>query len=127
LIEKGANIHARDDDALRWSSYYGYIEVVKFLINSDLVFFSKYKNSIEIVKKHKLSEFYEKFGIFSVKLPQSKNDILKYINSQDLISLKNCKEFDFSMNDYFYFFEALVLNNDEMINAIITACTTRAM
>jgi hypothetical protein len=31
LVENGANIHARDDEALRLASYNVHIEVVKYL------------------------------------------------------------------------------------------------
>jgi ankyrin repeat protein len=152
LIEKGANIHAENDEALKSSGYHGqievvkflienganihtggdcvlilssdnrHIEVVKFLLNSDLEYFSKNQKAINVVKKHKLIEFYKKFGIIeevpSQKIPQLKNDIMKYINSNDLESLKICNEFDFSMDEYYYFFKSLVQNKIE-INQII--------
>jgi ankyrin repeat protein len=63
LVEKGSDIHAGHDYALKWSSQYGYIEVVKFLINADLEYFCKDKLARNIVIKHKLDEFYEKFEI----------------------------------------------------------------
>jgi hypothetical protein len=91
------DIHAEDDYVLRSSSYHGNIEVVKFLLNYDLEYFFKNKIAIDIVKKHKLIEFYKKFGIIeeepSQKIPQSKNDIMKYIDTNDIESLKNCNEF----------------------------------
>ena len=31
LIDKGADIHVEDDYALRWASYDGHLEVVKYL------------------------------------------------------------------------------------------------
>lgn len=31
LVSQGADIHARDDYALRWSAYNGHLEVVEFL------------------------------------------------------------------------------------------------
>jgi hypothetical protein len=31
-LEKGANIHTYDDAALRYASYYGYYEVIKYLV-----------------------------------------------------------------------------------------------
>jgi hypothetical protein len=120
LIEKGANIHARDDYALRYSSLENYTKIVKFLLNSDLEYFSKDQRAIDIVKKHKLIEFYEKFEIqrTSRKIPQSKNDIMKYINTNDLESLKICNEFDFSMDGYYYFFKSLLFNNIEINQTI---------
>ena len=32
LVEQGADIHADDDCALRWACDFGYLEIVKFLI-----------------------------------------------------------------------------------------------
>ena len=32
LLEKGANIHAQDDDALILASMYGHLDIVKFLL-----------------------------------------------------------------------------------------------
>jgi hypothetical protein len=101
-----------------------YIVIVKFLINSDLDYYAKNMNAIKIVKTNKLLEFYEKFKIEheTVQLPpkiqQTQNDILKYINSQDLESIKKCTEFDFSIDQYNYFFKALELNNYEITKAI---------
>jgi ankyrin repeat protein len=121
LVEKGADIHAEDDHALTWSSVNGHIEIVKILLNSDLEYFSKNQTALNIVKEHKLIEFYEKFGIIvknSQKIPKSKNDIMKYINSNDLESLKNCSKFDFSIDGYYYFFESLLLNNIEINQTI---------
>jgi len=34
LVEHRANIHARNDDALRNSAKYGYLEVVKYLVKN---------------------------------------------------------------------------------------------
>jgi ankyrin repeat protein len=123
LIENGADIHAKNDYALKWSSRNGHIEVVKILLNSDLEYFSKNLKAIEIVKKHKLEEFYKKFGItieeiLLIKPIQSKDNIMKYISSHDLESLKKCDEFDFSMDDYYYFFESLLFNNIEINQTI---------
>jgi hypothetical protein len=122
LVEKGANIHSRDDFALELSSGNKYIDIVKYLLNTDLEYFSKNQKAIDIVKRHKLIDFYDKFGIFqekpSRKMPQSKNDIIKYINSNDLESFKICNEFDFSMDGYYYFFESLSLNNIEINQTI---------
>lgn len=74
------------------------------------------------MKKYNLFEFYEKFGInIGEKLPnilQSNDDIMRYIDSHDFLSLKNCNEFDFSTDDYYYFFVSLKFNNIE-INQII--------
>jgi len=33
LVNEGANIHAKDDLALRWAVYYGHLEIVKFLVS----------------------------------------------------------------------------------------------
>ena len=120
LIKMGANIHIRDDYILRYSSDNKYYNIAKYLLNSDLEYFSKNKNAIDIVKKHKLVEFYEKFGIDfdGKKICQTKSDVLKYINSQDLSSLKKCEEFDFSSDNYYCFFVALESNNDEIIKVI---------
>ena len=63
LLKNGADIHDRDDRALRWSSYNEHIEVVKFLINTDLEYFSKNEIAKNFVIKHNLIEFYEKFDI----------------------------------------------------------------
>ena len=63
LIEKGANIHTVDDYALRYSSHYEHIEVVKFLINSDLEYYCNKELAKNMVIKHNLTEFYEKFSI----------------------------------------------------------------
>ena len=121
LVEKGANIHANNDDALITSNINGYIGVVKILLNSDLEYFCKNRTAHNIVKRRKLIEFYKKFGI-NIKNPQkisqTKNDIMNYINSNDLESLKICNEFDFSMDGYYYFFESLTLNNIEINQTI---------
>ena len=123
LVENGADIHADDDEALVLSSENGHIKVVKFLLNADLEYFSTNKNAIEIVKKYNLSEFYEKFKIDNktvklLKVSQTPNDILKYIKSQDTDSIKKCNEFDFSTNQYYYFFKALELCNYEILKII---------
>ena len=34
LIQNNANIHARDDESLRYASFSGHLEVVKFLIQN---------------------------------------------------------------------------------------------
>ena len=31
LLKAGANVHAREDEALRWASYYNHVAVVKLL------------------------------------------------------------------------------------------------
>ena len=120
LVEKGANIHIDNDYPLIWSNIYNRIEVVKILLNSDLEYFSKNQKAIEIVKSRKLVEFYEKFGIdvINQKIPQSKDDIMKYIDLQDLETLKKCEEFDFSIDEYYYFFKCLSKNNIELIQFI---------
>jgi hypothetical protein len=74
-------------------------------------------------KKHKLVQFYENFGIngdqiLSQKIPQSKNDIMKYIDMQDFESLKKCDEFDYTIDDYYYFFKCLSKNNIELTQLI---------
>jgi ankyrin repeat protein len=63
LIEKGSNIHADGDYAVKKSSKYGHIEVVKFLINSDLDYFVNNKIAKFIIIEHNLIEFYKKFNI----------------------------------------------------------------
>lgn len=59
MLEKGANIHARSDYALKWSSYNGHIEIVKFLIekgtnihpdNDYALRLSSYNGHFEVVK-----------------------------------------------------------------------------
>ncbi len=59
LLEKGADIHACDDYALRWSAREGHIEVVKYLVehgvnihvyNDDALRFSAHFGHIEVVK-----------------------------------------------------------------------------
>jgi hypothetical protein len=42
------------------------------------------------------------------KISQTNDDINLYINSQNLEKLKNCDEFDFSKNEYHYFFQSLL-------------------
>jgi len=32
LVEQGANIHANDEEALRWAAFRGHLEIVKYLI-----------------------------------------------------------------------------------------------
>ena len=118
LIENGAKVRSICINELERLVKNGHIDVVKLLINSDLEFFSTDKNTIEFVKNHYLSEFYEKFKIDSNIIPQTKNDVLKYINSQDLESIKKCNEFDFSSDQYYYFFKALELNNYELLEVI---------
>ena len=122
LVENGADIHARGDSALLYSNTCGHIEIIKFLLDSDLEYFCVKQFAINIVKKYKLYEFYEKFKIDnndkSSKIPQKKSDILNYINSQDLKSIKKCNEFDFSTDRYYCFFKALESNNYEMIKVI---------
>jgi len=34
LVEHGANIHAKDDEALKKSAYQGHLEVVKYLVKN---------------------------------------------------------------------------------------------
>lgn len=63
LIEKGANIHAENDKAIQIYSYFGKINLLKYLINTDLEYFSRNKFAREVVIKHNLVEFYEKFNI----------------------------------------------------------------
>ena len=118
LVENRADIHADDEYALRLSSENGHIDVVKFLLNSDLEYFAINKYAIEIVKKHNLSEFYEKFKINLNTVSLSKNDILNYIDSQDIESIKKCDEFDFSTDEYDCFFKALELDNNDFLQTI---------
>ena len=33
LLDRGADIHAKDDEALRWSAFYGHVEVVRLLLD----------------------------------------------------------------------------------------------
>jgi len=33
LVSKGADIHAGDDESLRWASYEGHLNVVKYLVS----------------------------------------------------------------------------------------------
>jgi hypothetical protein len=59
LLEEGANVHAEDDLALRWASYYGYLEVVKTLLkagadvhadNDYALKWASYYDHLEVVK-----------------------------------------------------------------------------
>jgi ankyrin repeat protein len=123
LTENGANIYGFVDDILLWLSFRAHVDIFKFFLDRNLEYFLKYQIAKEIVIYHKLVEYYEKFDIcikenIILKTSQTKDDIMKYINSNDSVSLKNCNEFDFSMNDYYYFFKSLMINNIE-INQII--------
>jgi ankyrin repeat protein len=33
LIDQGANIHAQDDEALRWSTYNSHLKMVRYLVS----------------------------------------------------------------------------------------------
>ena len=63
MVEKGSDIHLDHDYVFRWSNENGHIEIVKFLLNFDLEYFSNNELARNIVIKHKLIEFYEKFNI----------------------------------------------------------------
>ena len=43
LTEKGVDIHAGDDNALRWASYNGHLEVVKYLVQNDANIHAKFR------------------------------------------------------------------------------------
>ena len=123
LVENGANIHSNNESILKYSSEEGRIGMIKMILKTDLEYYSKNKIAIDIVKKNRLFEFYEKFGInsdeiLSSSVSQSWTDVLRYINIQDLESLKKCNQFNFSTNGYYFFFCALELNNPEIIKVI---------
>jgi hypothetical protein len=63
LVKNGANIHINNDQVIKMSSENEHIEIIKFLINSNLEYFSANELARKIVIKHKLVEFYQKFGI----------------------------------------------------------------
>ena len=119
LVENGIDIHALEDLSFKLSIIYGHIDITKFLISTDLEYFSKKENAIDIVKKYKLYEFYEPFGICDddVMLLYIK-DIKKYINTEDIDSLKNNDKFNFSYDHFLYFFKALDTNNYKMTKII---------
>jgi ankyrin repeat protein len=56
LLENGADIHAMDDETLRWSAKNGHIDVVKFLVENGADIHAmnnealKYSTSIDVVK-----------------------------------------------------------------------------
>jgi len=59
LVENGANIHAKNDQALRNASYYGDLEIVKYLVkngadihvrNDEALRNACYKGQLEVVK-----------------------------------------------------------------------------
>ena len=58
-MEKGANIHDDNDEAIRWASFNGHLEVVKFLINKGAniharndwaLRYASYYDHLEVVK-----------------------------------------------------------------------------
>ena len=118
MVENGADIHACTNFALITSSENVHIEIIKFLISFDLKYYSNKSWIIEFVLKNKLVEFYENFGIDTEKIPQTKDDILKYTNSNDFESIKKCRNFDFSTEEYYLFFKCLSKNNTKMIELI---------
>ena len=74
LIENGADVRKIDDNTLIFSSEYKNIDVIKFLIQSDIEYFKNNKIIIPIILKHKLTEFYQIFDISDDTL-QIKNHI----------------------------------------------------
>jgi ankyrin repeat protein len=117
LVEKGANIYANIDVVLKNTSILYKHDSLRFLIQLDIKFFKNNKTAIKIIKKHKLVEFYELF-VIDEEINQSKIDIIKYIDNQNIEILKKCDKFDFSSEEYLYFFKALEINNTEMIQII---------
>jgi hypothetical protein len=63
LVEIRTNDHTDDDYAFRKSSEYEHIEVVRYLLNTDIESFSNNEIVRNVVINHKLTKFYEKFGI----------------------------------------------------------------
>jgi hypothetical protein len=123
LIEKGSNINTDDNCMDRWSNWNEKNTIVQYLLDTYLKNYSTNQEAIEFVKKYKLFEFYEEYKIDPYviglsKISEKSNNILKYIDSQDLESIKKCNEFDFSKNQYYYFFKALELNNYEFLKVV---------
>ena len=54
MIEQGADIHTRDEYALRWASNYGHLPVVKFLVeNSSYIHIDDSTNAMwKMASKH---------------------------------------------------------------------------
>ena len=89
-------------------------ELVKFILEFDIKYFSKNKMAIDFVKKKRYDEYYEKFNISF----ENETDILNYIEKSDLVSLKKCKNDHFSENDYVYFSKALLNKNKDVLKII---------
>ena len=67
LIENGANIYVRDDCIIKNVSIKAdkngndsmYIDIIKLLIKSDVVYFKNEQLTIDIINKHQLQDFYD--------------------------------------------------------------------
>ena len=52
LISVGADIHAENDEAIRWASLYGHIEVVKYLVSIGADIHANNNYAIRLASKH---------------------------------------------------------------------------
>jgi len=59
LHDRGADIHAKDDDALRWACRHKHLEIIKYLLdrgadihtnNDEVLRFAFYNNHTKVVK-----------------------------------------------------------------------------
>ena len=81
-------------------------------------FFKKFDFVKDMIKKYNLIEYYNDFNIFDENFMPDKNDILKFIKNGDILSLKNCFNYDYRIDDYDLFFISLLTKNIELINII---------
>lgn len=63
LIEKKIRIFYTKNDWPKWKKFLENIEIIKFLLNLDLDYYCNTEFAKKAVILHKLTEFYEKFGI----------------------------------------------------------------
>ena len=89
-------------------------KIIKFIINSDLEYFSNFYNIRKIVKEREMVEFYDAFNI---KTPIDEEDeILLCIKNHDIESIKKYKNYDFSKNDGKLISAAFMFGNKEIRN-----------
>ncbi|MHA1353556.1 MAG: ankyrin repeat domain-containing protein, partial [Candidatus Heimdallarchaeota archaeon] len=118
LVEQGADIHAKDDYALRWSAAYGHIDVVKYLVehgadihaeDDHAIQLSAENGNLKIVKylvEHGADIHAEDDYALRWSVENGHIDVVKYLS----LSINN-GQLDFNRNNYAEHYEFSALFN----------------
>ena len=118
LIEKGVNLRDKYNKALWSSVLYNHFEITKYLIRSDIEYFSKNDEARYFVKRFKFVEFYEIFGYYKELITLEKNQIYNHIDSSNVEELIKYKNLYFSNKNYDFFIRSLQMKNKDVIKVI---------